>query len=311
LNLLIRNENMKIYKRTRTWVLIAWVVVFVVLQIINLHTAGSTSLSQDWRGELEKKNIQLAEEISEPDSLKIEVRQAEKNILLNNYYLDRNTPPPANAWSFAISQVGNMIFAVSLISIIIAGEIVAAEFVSGTIKLLLTRSATRTKIYLAKYAAAILFGLGLALLGLVISILFGGVIFGFDGLGSSYLYVSGQAVHEIPMLLALIGGYLLNLPFLLVAITLAFMISAAFRSSTFSIVISLLVSVAGFVIAIAMNGWAWTRFFIFSHTDLTSYIWGDPPVDEMSLGFSLAFIGLHLAAMHIIAHTVFVKRDVT
>lgn len=68
---------------------------------------------------------------------------------------------------------------------------------------------------------------------------------------------------------------------------------------------------AGFVISIAMNGWTWTRFFIFSHSDLSGYFLGDPAVKGMTLGFSLAFIGLHLAVMHLLSHTLFVKRDVS
>ena len=40
MNLLIRNENMKIYKRKRTWIMIALVVLFVLLQIVNLKSIG-------------------------------------------------------------------------------------------------------------------------------------------------------------------------------------------------------------------------------------------------------------------------------
>ncbi len=306
----IRNENMKIYKRKRTWVMAAIVLLYVLLQIVNLKTAGSGAVNENWRERLQQENEQLGKEAAKPDALKIEIIQAEKHLLLNQYYLDHNIPPSTNGWSFAVDQVRNIVFAVSLISVIIAGEIVAAEFVSGTIKLLLTRSASRTKIYLSKYIAAILFGLLLSAAGILLSILLGGFIFGFGGLADSFLYVKEQVVREAPMLQALLAGYVLNLPFLLIAITLAFMISAAFRSATFSIVISLLISVAGFVIAIAMNGWAWTKYFVFSHTDLMPFLYGDPSVAGATLSFSLAFIVLHLAMMHLVSYPMFVKRDV-
>ncbi|WP_375199957.1 ABC transporter permease [Bacillus sp. RS11] len=306
----IRNENMKIYKRKRTWVMIAIVLLYVVLQIVNLKTAGSDAVNDNWRVQLEQKNVQLRQEASKSDALNIEIKQAEKHIVLNQYYLDKDIPPSTNAWTFAVSLVRNIIFAVSLISIIIAGEIVAAEFVSGTIKLLLTRSASRTKIYISKYVAAILFGLMLSVAGILTSIFLGGFIFGFDGLADSYFYVKNQAVEEVPMLQALLVGYVLNIPFLLIVITLAFMISAAFRSTTFSIVISLFVSLTGFIIAIAMDGWSWTKYFVFSHTDLTPYIYGNPSVDGVTLGFSLVFIGIHLAVMYLVSYPIFVKRDV-
>ncbi|MBN2981072.1 ABC transporter permease [Cohnella algarum] len=306
----IRNENMKIYKRKRTWVMVAIVLLYVLLQIVNLRTAGEGTASDNWREQLERENAQLGLEAAEPDALPIEIKQAEKQILLNQYHLDQNTPPGTSGWSFAVDQVRNILFAASLIAVIIAGEIVAAEFASGTIKLLLTRSASRTKIHLSKYIAAILFGLLVSAAGLLASILLGGFIFGFDGLTDSFLYVKDQAVREAPALQALLSGYALNIPFLLIAVTLAFMISAAFRSATFSIVISLLVSVAGFVIAIAMDGWAWTKYFVFSHTDLTPLLYGNPSVDGVTLGFSSALIVLHLAVMHLVSYPLFVKRDV-
>ncbi|MDD1505552.1 ABC transporter permease subunit [Lysinibacillus sp. CNPSo 3705] len=306
----IRNENMKIYKRKRTWVMIAIALLYVALQIVNLKTAGSGATNNDWRARLEQENAQFRKEATKPDALNIEIKQAEKHIVLNQYYLNKGIPPSTNGWSFAVSQVRNIIFAVSLISIIIAGEIVAAEFVSGTIKLLLTRSASRTKVYISKYAAAILFGLMLSVAGILTSIFLGGFIFGFDGLADSYFYVKNQAVEEVPMLQALLAGYMLNIPFLLITVTLAFMISAAFRSTTFSIVISLLVSLTGFIISIAMDGWSWTKYFVFSHTDLTPYIYGNPSIDGVTLSFSLVFIGIHLAVMYLISYPIFVKRDV-
>ena len=306
----IRNENMKIYKRKRTWVMIVIVLLYVLLQIVNLKTAGNTAANDNWRAQLEQENVQFRKEAAKPDALNVEIKQAEKHIMLNQYYLDHDMPPNTNAWSFAVSQVRNIIFATSLITVIIAGEIVAAEFVSGTIKLLLTRSASRTKIYLSKYIAVVLFGLLLSAAGIFVSILLGGFIFGFDGLVDSYFYVKDHAVGEVSMLQALLAGYVLNIPFMLVAATLAFMISAAFRSTTFSIVISLLVSLTGFIIAIAMDGWAWTKYFIFSHTDLTPFLYGNPSVDGVALGYSLVFIGLHLAIMHCISYPLFIKRDV-
>ena len=306
----IRNENMKIYKRKRTWAMIAIVLLYILLQIVNLKTAGDSKPDDNWRAHLEQENMELRKDAAKPDALNIEIKQAEINILLNQYYLNRDIPPSTNAWSFAVKQVLNIIFAASLISVIITGEIVAAEFASGTIKLLLTRSANRTKIYLSKYVAAILFGVLLSLAGVLVSILLGGVIFGFDGLADSYYYVKDQVVREVPTLQALLAGYVLNIPFLLIVTTLAYMISAAFRSMTFSIVISLLVSLIGFVMSIAMDGWAWTKYFVFSHTDLTQFLYGNPSVDGVTLGFSLVFIGLHLAVMHLISYPSFVKRDV-
>ncbi|WP_334073239.1 ABC transporter permease [Paenibacillus sp. A14] len=307
---LIRNENMKIFKRKRNWILIGIVILFIIIQFVNLKSSDNVLVEEDWRTKLEQEIAFLKLDMSKPDALPIEIKQAEKSILLNQYHLDTGLPPSTSTWSFAVDQAGNLIIAISFISVIIAGEIVAAEFISGTIKLLLTRSASRTQIYLSKYIASILFGLVLLLIGAVISVVLGGVVLGFQGLGGSYLYVQNGAVEQTTVIKALFEAYFLHIPFLLLTVTLAFMISAAFKSSTFSIVISLLVAVAGFVIATAMSGWGWTRYFVFSHTNLTQYVLGDPSVTGITFGFSVGFILLHLLVMHLISYPAFVKRDV-
>ncbi|MMZ56353.1 hypothetical protein D1872_182400 [compost metagenome] len=53
----------------------------------------------------------------------------------------------------------------------------------------------------------------------------------------------------------------------------------------------------GFSLLFTMDGWAWTKYFG-SYTDLTSFLYGNPYVDGVTLGFSLIFIVLHLAVMH-------------
>lgn len=310
MNLLIRNENMKIYKRKRTWLMGGVFLIFIVLQVINLKSSGSVVISENWKQQLEMQNLKLEQERKNPDALLMDIKQANEKVLLNQYYIDHNTPPVTNTWSFAMNQVANIVVAVSFFSIIIAGEIVATEFTSGTIKFLMTRSVSRTKIYIAKYVACISFGLLLLVVGFIVTLAMGGFIFGVDGLNDSYLFVKDQAVEQAPMLQALLGTYVLHIPYILLGITLAFMISAAFRSVTFSIVISIFVAIAGFVISIAMNGWAWTKYFIFTHTDLSQFVYGSPSIDGITMAYSIVFVILHLVVLHLIAYPVFVKRDV-
>lgn len=310
MNLLIRNENMKIYKRKRTWVMGAVFFIFIVLQVINLQSSGSVVISENWQQQLKLQNLELEQEMKKPDALLMDIKQANEKMLLNHYYIQHNTPPVTNTWSFAMNQVANIVVAVSFFSIIIAGEIVAAEFASGTIKFLLTRSVSRTKIYIAKYVASILFGLVLLAVGFIVTLVLGGLMFGFDGLNAPYLFIQNQTVEQAPMLQALLGTYVLHIPYILLGITLAFMISAAFRSVTFSIVISIFVAIAGFVIAIAMNGWSWTKYFVFTHTDLSQFVYGSPSIDGITIAYSIVFVILHLAVLHLVAYPAFVKRDV-
>src|SRR5699024_5919777 len=71
---------------------------------------------------------------------------------------------------------------VSLLAIIVAAGIVAHEFRWGTIKLLLIRPISRTKILLSKYVSVILFALITSIFVLIFAWLVGLVFFGFGEL---------------------------------------------------------------------------------------------------------------------------------
>ncbi|PEY37085.1 ABC transporter permease [Bacillus cereus] len=306
---LIKNENMKIFKRKRTWIMVGVMVVFIFIQFLNVKISSQVNYGDDWKTSLIEENALLQVE-KESLKLPIEKIENEKKLLLNNYYIDSNIKPTNNAWFFTIGQSTNFLIAISILTLIIAGEIVASEFQSGTIKFLLTRTATRTQVYFSKYISALLFGFFLIVITFLLSILFSGILLGFDGINGDYLFVKDHAVQKTSVLQALIGSLLFKTPYLIIVATLAFMISAAFKSSTFSIVFSLLVAIAGFVMSISLKGFSWTKYFIFSHTDLSSFVYDNPPVEGMTFSVSILFILIHIFIMHGIAYPIFVKKDV-
>lgn len=306
---LIKNENMKIFKRKRTWIMVGVMVVFIFIQFLNVKLSSQVNYGDDWKTSLIEENALLQVE-KESLKLPIEKMENEKKLLLNNYYIDSNIKPTNNAWFFTIGQSTNFLIAISILTLIIAGEIVASEFQSGTIKFLLTRTATRTQIYFSKYISTLLFGFFLIVITFLLSILFSGILLGFDGINGEYLFVKDHVVQKTSILQALIGSLLFKIPYLIIVATLAFMISAAFKSSTFSIVFSLLVAISSFVMSISLKGFSWTKYFIFSHTDLSSFVYDNPPVEGMTFVFSILFILIHIFIMHGIAYPIFVKKDV-
>ncbi|MFJ8529030.1 ABC transporter permease [Bacillus sp. NPDC094106] len=306
---LIRNENMKIFKRKRTWIMVGVMVLFILVQFLNVKHSSQVNYGDDWKTSLIEENALLQVE-KESLKLPIEKIENEKKLLLNKYYIDSNIKPANNAWFFTIGQSTNFLIAISILTLIIAGEIVANEFQSGTIKFLLTRTATRTQIYFSKYIATLLFGFFLIGMTFILSILFSGILLGFDGINGDYLFVKDHAVQKTSVLQALIGSLFFKIPYLIIVATLAFMISAAFKSTTFSIVFSLLVAIAGFVMSISLKGFSWTKYFIFAHTDLSSFVYENPPVEGMTFSFSILFILIHIFIMHGIAYPIFVKKDI-
>ncbi|MFP3471854.1 ABC transporter permease subunit, partial [Micrococcus sp. SIMBA_144] len=86
-------------------------------------------------------------------------------IAINEYRLENALPPleSDSIWSFMDSSTG-VVSLISIFTIIIGAGVIASEYSWGTIKLLLIRPASRTKILASKFIATLLF----ALLSLVI-----------------------------------------------------------------------------------------------------------------------------------------------
>jgi ABC-2 type transport system permease protein len=192
-----------------------------------------------------------------------------------------------------------------LYAVVVAGDIVASEYSWGTIKLLLIRPVSRGKILLSKYVAVLLFIIVQLLLLFMSSYLIGLIMF---GLGSG---IDAQAGSTISRLL---GEYGLDAVETVMSVSLAFMISAAFRSSVMAIVISvfLMFTAQTFVVILSKFKYVWVKYFLYANTDLSPYIYGDGqgPVPGMTLGFSVTMLVIYLVLFYFIAWLLFTKRDV-
>lgn len=207
----------------------------------------------------------------------------------------------SHAFSFVAMSAG-MTWLVFLFSVIVAGDIVASEFTWGTIKLLLIRPATRSKILAAKYIAVVLFLVTLLLFLLIISYFVGLIFFGLSG-----------AISDHEAFPSIMRAYGIKFIDLLMYVTLAFMISAAFRSSSLAIGLSIcLMFTAGTAVAIlATFKYTWVKYILFANTDLSPYlVGGQPPVQGMTLGFSVTMIVLYWIAFYAVSWLLFTKRDV-
>jgi len=248
---LVQNEQMKIYGRVRTWMMLGLLVLAVLFMAV-----------------------------------------------LMKYVLDTGIDHVVGFMSLTTSLSGlAFIFAV-----IVAGDSVASEFSWGTIKLLLIRPASRSKILWAKYIAVLLFIAALLLL-LFIASYFAGLIF----------FGAGGALPEEMSFLSVVRAYGFQAVEIVMASTLAFMISAVFRSSSLAIGLSIfLMFTASTAIAIlARFGYGWVKFILFANTDLTPYfLGGQPLVQGMTLGFSVTMLALYWIVFMFVSWLAFAKRDV-
>ncbi|MCT2196868.1 ABC transporter permease [Paenibacillus sp. p3-SID1389] len=248
---LVQNENMKIYRRVRTWIMFGLLVLLTILfGVLFSLDGGSQRLS---------------------------------------------------AWD-ALDQLSFLYYLVSIYAAVIAADIVAGEFTWGTIKLLLIRPWTRTKVLLSKLLAVLLFTLAMSAVFFAIALAVSFLIFPNEP--SQYL--------EASPLSRILESLLYSYIDLLVIAAFSFMLSTVFRSSGIAIGLSIFILFAGniFTLLFHPSRYAWAKYLLFTNMDLGQYRGGQVGPAGMTLGFSITVLAVYVLLFLAVAWLVFKKRDV-
>ncbi|MEH7331805.1 ABC transporter permease [Neobacillus drentensis] len=303
---------MKIYRRVRTWILVGLMAAFVLfVNIIEWHSDGKKAQGEGWRQELQLKNKQWREILKQPNLGDDDRKFYQEQIALNDYHLEQNIRSTDGTMWDGVNSSANMMILITIFTIIIVGDSVAGEFSSCTIKLLLIRPASRVKILLSKYISFLLFGMLLLLTLFVISVLVNGILYGFGymDLPMVSMNADGQIVEK-NMILNLWKTYMLNGVSTVMYITMAFMISSAFRSSAMAIGFSIGALFAGNIVMGALHRFDWSKYLLFANTDLTQYLAGHPFQEGMTLSFSIVVLAVYFLVFNLISWLIFTLRDV-
>ena len=129
-----------------------------------------------------------------------------------------------------------------VIIVMIAGTIVSEEFNKGTIKLLLVKPYSRSKILASKFITTLIMIVFVIAVMVVMELAIGGVVFGFDSLSIpvvEYNFDLGS-IQTINVFEYLGIQVLTQLPMFILLTTLAFVLSTLFSNSALAITISLL-----------------------------------------------------------------------
>lgn len=309
---LVLNENMKIYRRVRTWVLIGLMVALVLfVNFIEWHSDGKKAEGEGWQAALEQKNQQWSEILKQPNLGEDDRTFYQEQIVLNEYHLAQNIRSTDGTLWDGVNGSASMMIVITIFTIIIVGDSVAGEFSSGTIKLLLIRPASRSKILVSKYISFLLFGMLLLLTLFVLSIVINGILYGFGHMDLPLVSMNADGqIIERNMVLNLWKTYMLNGISTVMYVTLAFMISSAFRSSAMAIGFSIGALFAGNIILEALQRFDWSKYLLFANTDLTQYLSGHPYQDGMTLSFSIGVLVVYFLVFNLISWLIFTRRDV-
>lgn len=313
---LVKNESVKLLKRPSTYIMIALIVVGTILFGFLtqwLHSNSKNESNNDWKQGLQQ-DIELYEQEYENTNEEWYKNWMESQIAINQYRIENDIPPSYvdySMWSF-IDESSLMITFVGLFVIIIASGIVANEYSRGTIKMLLVKPYKRWKILLSKYITVILSLLFLLAILFITAAITGALFFGLGDTNAVYLtYENGQVIEQ-SLLLYLIKLYVLSSVSTLLLATMAFMISAVFRTSGLAVGISIFLLLVGPIVTSNLaNHFEWTKYTLFANTDLMQYLEGTVLIDGMTLEFSLVILAIHLILFLAISFYLFNNRDVS
>lgn len=307
---LVLNENMKIYRRVRTWILFGLMAAFVIFGNLVMWQDGKDAQGEGWQAELTQEKARWSEQLKQTDLDEGARLFYQDRIAVINYQLEHHIRSTEGTMWDGINESAGLGILITLFTIIIAGDIVAAEFSTGTIKMLLIRPANRIKILLSKYLAMLLFGILLLLILFIVSALVNGILYGFKEMDLPLIRVIDGQVVEQNMVLNLWKTYLLNGISTVMYITVAFMISSAFRSSAMAIGFSIGIFFAGNIMLEVLQRYEWSKYLLFANTDLTQYLDGRPFQDGMTLSFSITVLVVYFVVFNLISWLMFTRRDV-
>lgn len=249
------------------------------------------------------------------DNIKLALYQLDNDKLDNTAnqmtLFETYEPEQITFWTVFLTST-SLVTVVALLAIVIAGGIVSSEFSQGTVKFLLINPVKRWKILMSKYFTVITVGYIMLCILFVVMIPITGLMLGFDGFSTPYIYVSGGDVKEMPTLLYAAEQYLMKSVEMVVMSTLAFAISSLVRSTALAIGVSVFTMCIGSSVTklLGQLGQDWARFLVFANTDLASISKGYSIFAQHSLTFAVGVLIAHMVVFLLTAWDGFTKRSV-
>jgi ABC-2 type transport system permease protein len=325
LNKLIQNEMMKLIAKKRLIVIAIIIAVLVALftyaQYKEVERQREKLGTDDWRTILQQTIIDQQNRISSPRISDEWKKQLQISLQQNQYYLDHDINPsePGAPTFMRIFLENSIELFIPLMVMVIASDLVSSEHSQGSIKLLLTRPVKRWKVLLSKY---ITLGLAISLIVAIagfLSYLISGIVFGYRGWGAPVITgfnvtetgLSTENVRVLEQWEFLLMDFGLVWLVAMAVGTLSFMLSVLIRSTAAGMGVMLAALISGAILNNMVSSWESAKYFFMVNLRLTNYITGSPPpIEGMTLSFSIMVLLVWWAAALFVSFFVFTRKDV-
>ncbi|MGX6979827.1 ABC transporter permease [Vagococcus elongatus] len=257
------------------------------------------------------ENYQDKPKVHEKELLKSTKKQLE----YYQAYHDRGITPPnpqeGSTSAFFFSLFGQIYVLPTLFSVVVASMIIAAEFTSGTIKLLLIRPYTRIQILWSKYFVTLIYGVLSSLVMAASAFLFSFM------LPSQPLNAPLDVMTGAKTALTVAGQlFASNFLLMILYITIAFFFSAVIRSQALAVGVGMGIlfsgSILGQVLPAIIEKYDWLKWIIFNLLGLNNQVIDASYYVGGNLSITATVVGIIAYIIVIYAATLFLfnKRDV-
>lgn len=320
---LIQNETLKLWLKNRFYVILMILIIlipiftFAELKVVSNHAEHFS----DWRNRTLQQIADMENTLSSdriPEEWKRGKRIAVQQL---QYYVEHDINPSApSGVLFTRTFLDNAIsLFIPMLVLALCSDIVSGERTSGTIKMLLTRPVRRWKILLSKLCALTLFVSLTIAVTVILCYLISGFVFGYGGWTAPVLagfkiqgaVVDTADVYAVPQWRFLLMSAGLCWFAAMTVALLGLMVSVIIRSTAASMVTMMAAIITGTILSSMSSSWTSVKYLFSVNLKLTGYLDGSPPpLEGMSLPFSLLVLTIWGAGSLIVSFRVFTKGDI-
>lgn len=322
---LVQNEMLKIVRKKRILVVAGIIAVLVAMFTYSQYREIERRLERfgdvDWRTTLQQQIIDTQNRITSSGISDEWKNELQLRIQQQQYYLDKNINPmepgaPTFMRMFAEHSINLLI---PLMIMVVAADIVSSERSAGTVKLLLTRPVKRWKVLMSKYITLLLSVSVIVVIFGLLSGLISGLIFGYQGWTAPVITgfvaegneLNTNTVQMIPQWQYLLMEFSLVWFVAIIVGTITFMLSVLIRNTPAGMGVMLAALISGAILTSMVSSWESAKYLFMINLNLTGYLSGQaPPIEGMTLGFSLAVLTIWGIAALAVSFIVFIKQDI-
>ena len=253
--------------------------------------------------------------LTDEDKSEINGYLEKANLYKYDLYNDTEYQNTATANYTFQNSIGTYIVIIVMIVVIVAGVSISEEFNKGTVKLLLVRPYSRTKILISKLIAVFITMLITTATILLLQFIIGGIVYGFGTYMMNVVQFDFTTNSIVTLnIFAYLGLiFICKLPIFILIGTLAFALSTLFLNSPLAVALPILGYMGSDMInMIAISyKWEWVKYFVTPNWDLSQYLFGGTPMfSGISVEFSITICAIYFVIMLVASIVSFKKRNI-